>query len=457
MQCSICISTILKTQLVSCPSCEYISCKECLKKYFEEILEPKCPSCSVILTREFIFNNFKSFKKQYNNMRQKFLYQQELSLIPDTQFLAENELQARDIDKTIETLLSHQKLMQQQLRNLIIQIDTLRTDVINLRNLKLQASEPSSLVVCKCPNCMGFIKSTNYECGLCNTKICKMCTLVTSATHVCNEDDVKSAKLIKADSKKCPKCSCSIFKIDGCDQMWCTQCQTAFSWKTNRIITDRVHNPHFYEWQRQNMGQEIPRADECDGGFTSFRAMVRMLPPYTEDNWRYLLKIDCMHRFIGEINDTVRRVDRVNNVDIRVSYMLNEMTKESFTKILNNRDIVYQKKNSLRDIFDVLNSEVEHIFRTIANATIMISDDLLVKYCERIDNVVNFINNSLYEIFVQFGGSGKSRYKKVTYVCTYQSFPNTYDGLPKRTRTLHADYVYSKLEITKLSKCKIFG
>ena len=33
--------------------------------------------------------------------------------------------------------------------------------------------------------------------------------------------------------------------------MWCTQCHTAFSWKSGQIQT-RVHNPHYYEWLREN-------------------------------------------------------------------------------------------------------------------------------------------------------------------------------------------------------------
>ena len=52
--------------------------------------------------------------------------------------------------------------------------------------------------------------------------------------------------------------------VRNCDQMYCIQCNTAFSWKTNQIETGRIHNPHYYE-QLRKKNVIIPREQETDG------------------------------------------------------------------------------------------------------------------------------------------------------------------------------------------------
>ena len=112
----------------------------------------------------------------------------------------------------------------------------------------------------KCPkdNCLGFL-STKWKCGLCETKVCSKCLAIKEEglPHECNEDDVKSAELIKKETRSCPSCGTNIYKILGCDQMWCVQCHTAFSWKTGMKLTGIIHNPHFFQWQA-NGGEAAP-------------------------------------------------------------------------------------------------------------------------------------------------------------------------------------------------------
>ena len=74
--------------------------------------------------------------------------------------------------------------------------------------------------------------------------------LCSDAQHTCNPDVRATAQLLDNDTRPCPRCSSLIHKIDGCDHMWCTQCHVSFSWDKGTIETSR-HNPHYYEWQRQ--------------------------------------------------------------------------------------------------------------------------------------------------------------------------------------------------------------
>lgn len=38
--------------------------------------------------------------------------------------------------------------------------------------------------------------------------------------------------------------------LSNCHQMFCTNCHTAFDWKSLRIVKGAIHNPHWFEWQR---------------------------------------------------------------------------------------------------------------------------------------------------------------------------------------------------------------
>jgi hypothetical protein len=74
--------------------------------------------------------------------------------------------------------------------------------------------------------------------------------------HTCKQEDIDSVKEIRQHSRACPNCKARIFRISGCDTMWCTKCNTGFNWRTGVIIKDArdLHNPHYIDFVRSNPG-----------------------------------------------------------------------------------------------------------------------------------------------------------------------------------------------------------
>ena len=112
---------------------------------------------------------------------------------------------------------------------------------------------------CVQSDCEGFL-SAEYKCGLCDVQVCEDCHVSkgSGTGHVCDASTVATIRQIRKEAHPCPTCAALISKIDGCDQMYCTQCHTAFSWNTGLKETGVVHNPHYFQYMRET-GQAVPR------------------------------------------------------------------------------------------------------------------------------------------------------------------------------------------------------
>jgi hypothetical protein len=110
------------------------------------------------------------------------------------------------------------------------------------------------IMKCTKEGCNSLI-SNKYKCPMCSSYTCKECH-VNIATHddlkvhECDQNTVETIKLIKKETKQCPKCNINITKIIGCNHMFCTNCNTKFEWNSLRIITrGSFHNPHYSEYK----------------------------------------------------------------------------------------------------------------------------------------------------------------------------------------------------------------
>jgi hypothetical protein len=154
---------------------------------------------------------------------------------------------------------------------------------------------------CPLEECNGFVDTSKWVCGTCKKHICKECFSEKDEVHECNKDMVETVKMIMKESRPCPKCSIYIHKTEGCDQMWCTQCHTTFSYQTGEIHVGRTHNPMYYQWLRETRGT-VPREPGDDPNQHCMTDPTVMLTKLTRINTDH----EEERAIIGKVEGVVR-------------------------------------------------------------------------------------------------------------------------------------------------------
>jgi hypothetical protein len=252
-----------------------------------------------------------------------------------------------------------------------IDISTIEHAISSYRNpgYTPKAREVRFVRACPVNNCKGFL-STAWKCGLCEAHVCSQCHEVKDPDdlqgHVCDAANVATADLLRRDTKPCPKCASMIFKINGCDQMYCTQCHTAFSWRTGQVVTGTIHNPHYYEYLRRTQGN-VPRApgDVVCGGLPDIYHFLRVTRlATTQVDQRYY---QDMHRNIGHVQyvstHKYRAANYLDNRDLRIKFMMNELTEDDFKRKIQQREKAENRKRAIREILVTYATVATDIFQ----------------------------------------------------------------------------------------------
>jgi hypothetical protein len=223
-----------------------------------------------------------------------------------------------------------------------------------------EAKSERAKFIMKCPasECRGFL-STAYKCGTCQLWACPDCLVVKGEEkdeqHTCDPGQKESVALIIKESKGCPKCGQRISKIDGCDQMWCTDCHTAFSWTTGQIVNGVVHNPHYYEFLRKEGNGIAPRnlGDVPCGGIPGYTRIYRLVKGLDQSNTILLI-----HRISSEIQD--QRITQYqgqfreeDNGDLGVKYLMREISKDDMKSELVKRETKRLKHTAIRGVLEM--------------------------------------------------------------------------------------------------------
>lgn len=404
MDCNICCLTITKTTRrdIKCPYCEFICCLPCFKKYLlDSSNNADCMNCHKELSLDFIAQNTpKSFHNdEYRKKRANDLLSKEKSLLPDTQYLVEIEKKKNTCRETLTLLRDERAQLNNRKRQIEREIFLLEESISNMGESKTQKERKQFIAGCPIENCRGFL-STAYKCGICETYVCPKCHTVKTERnddgHECNPELVASATLIKKETKPCPKCAVPIFKISGCSQIWCTECYTAFDWNTGVIENKNIHNPHYYEWQRQNnngVAPRVPGDDPCGYNVVPWIGTVRKALMDRGQNFLYITQ--C-HRSLIHANAVLLplfpdQIDARLNTDLRVKYLLNAIDEHKWLQKLKERQKKAEKDHDIHQVIDMYIVTLRDILNTFVAGQ-------LTNLEETANELRSYVDNQLHNI-----------------------------------------------------------
>lgn len=455
-ECSICADTLNRSNRkeIKCLFCNYSACRSCIEQYLVQSTENICMNCKAVWNREFLDENLtKVFMKgKYKKRREDILMDKQKALLQSTLPVAETRKNAKtrlgEISERRDYLYEQIRIMNEELHKMDNESYRLRNQLTTTKAEDIQKKQ----FVKKCPNgeCRGFL-STRWKCGLCNINVCSECHEIKETNnnennennqenqHVCKPENVETAKLIFKDCKNCPKCGTYIYKIDGCDQLFCTNCHTAFSWKTGQIETGRIHNPHYYEWLKKGGKQQRELLDIPCGGIPQVYNMRINVEPYIEyedensyigsySPVRQLIQRNYMPslyntiRLITHIQDASLRdfqndIERIRGkeLDLRCEYLMNEIDEEEWKITLQQNEYKLEYLTDLSQLYQMFSTVSSDIILFIYNTATnniprKISANLIIEKMDEIYELITYFNNHSQKLARRFS---KKKYDSI--------------------------------------------
>ena len=261
----------------------------------------------------------------------------------------------------------------------------------------------------KCPdtNCRGVLNN-DMVCCICQASLCPRCeVLKEDDLHVCKEETLASIQFIRENCKSCPKCNARISMIEGCNQMFCTSCKTAFHWSSLSLIPSGsyFHNPHFTEFQLENGGNDVHTFRQLEklDDEVNFRDVEQRF--YEEKPNSDAKELKFAKGFLlvaNELKDTWSHTVEETEQDfrhLRVLYFLNEITDDFFKKTLLKADKLRDRRIALQKTFLWYANSVKEFFSIWVKRTIT-----FVELVDKINETYNESRLKLNKVRKIFGG-----------------------------------------------------
>lgn len=273
-ECPICCESRSSSRMVKCPSCSYRVCVECCRSYFASTPtsqhEMECMKCHQVWDLVFvkqalgirwvnkIYLTTLSNRLMEKNRSGMLALHEVIPLFKEVRALS-RQLLDPEISPELRRVL--QTMYSQCFARYWNTVKT-KAQEMERKTLDPGATQP---VHCFKDACNGILSaSTHWKCTRCGGRLCPVCNEpVMNNQHECSPETLKTMDVIRSECRACPSCATSISKIEGCDQMFCIKCRTAFSWRTGAVESGTIHNPHYIELVRRGEIQEEKKVDEA--------------------------------------------------------------------------------------------------------------------------------------------------------------------------------------------------
>lgn len=368
MKCGVCDTNAV---YLTCP-CGYGACVECCKQY----AIPSCMSCRVGFTRSFLQRVApKLVKDVFRPYHENLFWEREKGLLSNTQILVEWE------EKTIE--------LKKRLR-FGERVVFPTKPIANLSN--------TGTFACPEATCRGFV--SGKRCGVCKAQVCGACREIEGEEHVCKPETLESIKAIAVDSKPCPSCATSIFRIDGCNHMFCTHCRTHWDWASGHVLRAST-NHHYLDTARfaQNVAT-MARPVQCEGSIMSHAVPEFGVPvSFRGEAFKYLYSEIPMVRSIAMMYDerTITQQHTQALINVRLKFLRKLCTEDDAKKKVFVLEQQFQKKQDCSALLHLFLHSVYDIqvqWRTSKWGNVM----------GIVHNLVRMCNDSAEAIHEEYGG-----------------------------------------------------
>ena len=441
--------------------------------------DPNCMNCNIAWSDKFLssYLNSSFVKTKYKIHRKELLVQQEISRIPESMAEAETYKRVLDINTQISALKECIKRIEKEVmkkynwndnRELLLKgnkdMYTMRKNIKSMKHdiAVIQAGgEPAQaqaqqgqaeqaqaeqeqgqaeqeqrqaqaehgqarqkekkkfIMPCPGTDCRGYL-SSDYKCEICQQSTCDKCfEIIIDATksvvHLCKKENIESAEFIRKQSKPCPCCGSRISKIDGCDQMWCTQCHKAFSWNKGTVVTGTIHNPHYYQYHRERGGGVAPRnpGDIPCGGLCNMNELVHVLNTKLslvreEKIVDELLNIhrEVVHLRMVDLGPLRRQLGiEINNQSERVKYIVKEISREKLAELITKKDYKRRRETDLVHVCELFVNVSSDIFLRVLRSEQ--SGPSFIKELEQclveLHTLIDYCNGQFKEVSITYG------------------------------------------------------